>query len=74
MIGEPALVVECDECTVETDPLPLCSLAGGGWDERHIKATLEKMGWFVERDRTVCEECYAKLLEEDELLNDNEKY
>lgn len=56
-INEPRITVTCDQCEEETDPLELCALAGGGWDDRYIKAKLLKWGWKIDGDKTICEVC-----------------
>lgn len=58
MINEPAYITaSCDQCGVDTDPMELCSLAGGGWDARNVKDQLKRWGWVVVGERTICDEC-----------------
>jgi hypothetical protein len=56
-IGEAVIHVECDKCGEVTDPMDLCSLAGGGWDARYIKERIKKDGWLVDGHTTICPEC-----------------
>ncbi len=56
-INDPMITVTCDECGVETEPMGLTSLAGGGWDDRNIKRRLERMNWKVDGEKTICDEC-----------------
>ena len=57
MIGDAFVSVSCDRCMAETDPITLCALAGGGWDERTVKSDLLAMGWRVTGTETICAEC-----------------
>lgn len=57
MINDPTITATCDKCHMDTEPMEMCSLAGGGWDQRHIKRQLERSGWKVKGDTTLCEEC-----------------
>ena len=57
MIGDAFVIVECDRCMEETDPIGLCALASGGWDERNVKSELLEWGWRVTGTETVCENC-----------------
>lgn len=56
-INDPTITATCDTCGFESDPMELCSLAGGGWDARHIAGKLRRMGWTVKGDETTCGEC-----------------
>ncbi len=37
--------------------MELCSLAGGGWDERYVLKHLAKQGWKIDGKVTTCEQC-----------------
>jgi hypothetical protein len=56
-INEPTITVSCDKCDEETDPMEMCALAGGGWDDRYIKGKLTKWGWKIDGNTTICPEC-----------------
>lgn len=56
-LNDPFITAECDVCRIESEPMSLCALAGGGWDERYIKSRLEGQQWKVDGDKTICEEC-----------------
>ena len=66
MINDPWITATCDKCGGESEQMDLCSLAGGGWDERNIKRTLEREGWKVDGNNAYCEDCSAEMAEEDE--------
>lgn len=56
-INEPWVIVTCDGCHQETDPLEMRALAGGGWDDLHIKEKLRRWGWKIDGAKTICEVC-----------------
>lgn len=56
-IGEPMVVVECDNCGQATDPIDITLLAGGVWDTRNVPSRLKRWGWTIEGEKTICEEC-----------------
>lgn len=57
MINSPVVVIDCDGCGVESDPVACCALAGNCWDTRNVPAMLKRWGWTVDGERTYCEEC-----------------
>ena len=64
MINDPTITATCDRCNEETDQMELCSLAGGGWDDRYIKNKLIRWGWRVTGTETICENCVQAEAEE----------
>jgi hypothetical protein len=57
MIGDPVVLVECDECGMgETVGL---TRTGRGWDDRGMEDSLRRQGWRVEQDGlvTICPDC-----------------
>ena len=56
-INDPTITVTCDKCGEETNPMEMCALAGGEWDERYIKPKLERRGWKFDGDNAICEMC-----------------
>ena len=62
-IGDALIKAMCDKCDCETDEMNLTPLAGGGWDARNIRGKLRKIGWSVEGEVTICEECVAAMKE-----------
>lgn len=57
--GHGVIYVECDKCEFVSDAIDLTLLAGGGWDARNVRRTLQRDGWIVEGngDETFCPEC-----------------
>jgi hypothetical protein len=53
------ITVDCDRCGESLDEMPLTPLAGGGWDDRNVKRTLESYGWRVTKDADICDNCVA---------------
>ena len=58
-IQEPFIQAMCDKCEEVTDGMEMTSLAGGGWDARNIKKRLEREGWKIDGETTICPECVA---------------
>ena len=56
-INEPSITATCDTCGEQSEPMEMCALAGGGWDERDIKRSLKRQRWRVEGESTTCENC-----------------
>ena len=56
-LNDPTITATCDECSESSDPMELCCLAGGGWDERYVPDKLKKRGWKIDGDRTICPDC-----------------
>lgn len=57
MINYAFITATCDRCLDTTDPIGLCPLAGGGWDERYIEKKLQRWGWRVSKTETICDNC-----------------
>ena len=56
MINDPTITASCDGCGDEEE-MELTPLAGGSWDDRNVKRTLEKRGWVFDGDKCYCEDC-----------------
>lgn len=56
------IVVSCDKCKDEEadETVELCSLAGGGWDERDVDAVLRRRRWTKKGGGDICPECTAE--------------
>lgn len=58
-IGEAHIHVECDKCGEVSDPYELTMLAGQpvGWDTRDLPRKLERDGWKISGEETICSAC-----------------
>lgn len=65
MINEPTITASCDKCDYTTDPMEMCALAGGGYDDRYIEGKLKRDGWTVVNGMHLCEECSAEAEDDD---------
>ena len=60
MISDAYVEVTCDGCnTVEI--VQLTAIACRGWDERNVPDYLRRIGWTVNGDEHLCDECMKSI-------------
>ena len=57
MRSDATVTVECDTCACCLEVITLTSIAGGGYDERHLDSKLANLGWKVGEGKDVCPDC-----------------
>ena len=60
MRNDPTIMVTCDKCQKYEDEIGLTALARDTYDERHVNACLEKLGWHLDNGQDLCPDCVEK--------------